>query len=1267
MIRDHFQRFLGVDQSSDPTVLLGLEADCVDTVRIDAALRDRIARLFKHPDGRSPDAEVVRNALRQAAEELKRRAERQRMTGVREASGNRPKFRAGLPISPHHQLPPRRSASSANAPVFNLTPFDRMVLAVLVASGGWNARSRTQLVALASAWGVTVQGLMRVVKGLSEYGQSGGARLGVQEITSGQSMSNYLPPASTGYSSSPALLDRLTESLSTELKRENAWPTIKLSLIFGVITLAACIIGVRLAFVPTKTATPPVDPTPPRAVENSSRPVPVPPPPPEQKERLATFPKTPTFLGNAVPPDALAAVSQFAALPGFLDESARKLTVEDVPSEVVFRHWEITINTIGAGWFLGDVSTRNKIEEKLFEALRSAGDRPTVSDRLLGYFLPQGSTTEPLDIWRGAWKVGTLARISEARSIVSLPPVVVEKARALLRTQVPEIVHEDATFETAARHWLNLLIPQIIATMEIDQQTYDRWELWLAAQRGLGRGDENDAAIMNALTAVLETDTDLARPGPTSDVLGRLIAIALENPSDIVKQKMLELFDTEKITARDLWVLTSMLATSDAARWFPDRLVLPELADQRHRWRIRDEVATVWPASNRGSGADAIAQGRPILVDEKVAARWSGMLESALDETPAAHPAEIMRQIVGACRLNEAAEALAGQNPIHADRVLDELRVLPPGPTNPVNVGPSINRGRTTTPGAPSGIDGEWTRAYQDIGRNPEQRIQQLQLLRVGTGGDLGLLDSETLVKEAYRGQPQEVRTAAQEIVSRFSAGPNMSMAMLDQFGDAPTTDVISRVVQEFTGQTLPAVRSTVGVSWIIAARLALLKHALDLQPTTGDQVDDQADQLVDSYLMRLALLKREARPSMVARSPQDAARLLAESVLNRAQMAIVVSPAPDSLPGLQRRRATRLRLADGVTQTFIAQQLTVLDGLVYLLVAEQPPKRSAALELLRKSADVRSDAATALEQALHVERSIARMWKLRLAPKGERAEPIASASPDSSVGNSVATSPGSAPAPAATATPPVRTSPKSPKAVTVSTPARLAALRPENPQAYFDLAEDISDASVEKASRDLAKQLFALAGALDPVRLGRSACLALATLEPNTNVRGKRRLRALASLLGPGMSPISPSADQSSSPVDSGVSSTSAAIALGEAFGHYRHGQGPKAAEALRKSGAEDLLNQSDRLIPGGAARFQEDLKFYRGQTRPTLSPENLTRMLRLEIALLSGAERSWSADMLITASAPLIEVDPDRLAETLGVDVTRPYYRNGRWVERQ
>ncbi|MFT3684834.1 MAG: hypothetical protein QM783_07880 [Phycisphaerales bacterium] len=92
---------------------------------------------------------------------------------------------------------------------------------------------------------------------------------------------------------------------------------------------------------------------------------------------------------------------------------------------------------------------------------------------------------------------------------------------------------------------------------------------------------------------------------------------------------------------------------------------------------------------------------------------------------------------------------------------------------------------------------------------------------------------------------------------------------------------------------------------------------------------------------------------------------------------------------------------------------------------------------------------------------------------------------------------------------PPQTERPKLPATV-VGLDARLRALKPSDPQAYFVLAEDLASESADKPSRDLARRLFVLAFELYRARNGagdgemaRSATLGLASL---TAIDAERR-----------------------------------------------------------------------------------------------------------------------------------------------------------------
>jgi hypothetical protein len=183
----------------------------------------------------------------------------------------------------------------------------------------------------------------------------------------------------------------------------------------------------------------------------------------------------------------------------------------------------------------------------------------------------------------------------------------------------------------------------------------------------------------------------------------------------------------------------------------------------------------------------------------------------------------------------------------------------------------------------------------------------------------------------------------------------------------------------------------------------------------------------------------------------------------------------------------------------------------------------------------------------------------------------------------------------------------------------------------------------------------------LDSRHLGRSACLALADLE--IDILQKKRLLALAALLDPAGASTDV-AGLTARPAE--ALDVVAVVAVCDAFSRYRRGQGSQALAALKKPGATELLEAHASILPGGLPRFLEDCKQLRG-TRPNLSEDDINKMLRLESLLLSGAERSWATELSLHGKGqPLLEIDPDHLDETFGIDARRPVYRNGRWVEK-
>ncbi|TVQ30592.1 MAG: hypothetical protein EA376_12065 [Phycisphaeraceae bacterium] len=257
---------------------------------------------------------------------------------------------------------------------------------------------------------------------------------------------------------------------------------------------------------------------------------------------------------------------------------------------------------------------------------------------------------------------------------------------------------------------------------------------------------------------------------------------------------------------------------------------------------------------------------------------------------------------------------------------------------------------------------------------------------------------------------------------------------------------------------------------------------------------------------------------------------------------------------------------------------------------------------------------------------------------------------------------------------------------------SRLGALAPENPLAYFELAEEVAYESDTPEGLDLARRLFALAFELDRRAhdradagpLGASVCLALADLSTSSSER--RWLHALAGTM-----------ERRDEPVDWSVlaprgPTREASFQVSEAMGLYRAGEyrrarnildNPEATETLHRYRAliqNEIVGITHRTQVETACRECRNRRIVRsqhdsagaqrlcytcgGNPGPQLTDEQIVEHLRFESILLSGVQRSWAAQIVVDRGAPLRDLDPDELAPLMNADPDRPYWRQGAWV---
>jgi len=225
---------------------------------------------------------------------------------------------------------------------------------------------------------------------------------------------------------------------------------------------------------------------------------------------------------------------------------------------------------------------------------------------------------------------------------------------------------------------------------------------------------------------------------------------------------------------------------------------------------------------------------------------------------------------------------------------------------------------------------------------------------------------------------------------------------------------------------------------------------------------------------------------------------------------------------------------------------------------------------------------------------------------------------------------------------------------------ARLEALDPAGPEDYFDLAEDVADRATGEDERQLARELFALAGVLDPERLGVGAALSLYDLARTDAER--RRLLVLARRL---------EAARAGGPLRPGAAvrerDPEMAAAISAALAHRRLGEGRAARRRLDEAAAVALAERVLAELPGGWEAFAQSLERLEGDgaTLPASRAARL-RELRVERRMLSGESASVVEDLVVGQGRPLIEIDLDRLDLELGMDRGLAWWRRGRWTDR-
>ena len=255
-----------------------------------------------------------------------------------------------------------------------------------------------------------------------------------------------------------------------------------------------------------------------------------------------------------------------------------------------------------------------------------------------------------------------------------------------------------------------------------------------------------------------------------------------------------------------------------------------------------------------------------------------------------------------------------------------------------------------------------------------------------------------------------------------------------------------------------------------------------------------------------------------------------------------------------------------------------------------------------------------------------------------------------------------------------------------------LEALSPDQPLAYYTLAETIADQAGSPQDIELARRLFVLSYVLGeepsaPVWLRASSCVALASLERNPSRR--RWLFAVAAILDDRYASI----ERDAQPL--GEFSRDLRLAFSEYLGLVRAGRGALARGRLEQPGMGAIIEAVGEAVLGvrnapSLARIRGEAGVWpckqcsnarsvpdasdpdtkrvlcpncRGNPGPLLTDEDRIGFVALEAIALRADGRTWSAEHAMLRTGPLLDPDPDGVAAFYQIDVERTVYNSGAW----
>ena len=1003
------KRFLGLESNKpDDRTLLALPAEQpLKSGQIEAALEQRIDSVARHPLSGSAEAKRLVMLLELAADRLQAEIALAGKGPLHPAAARRAAARLRAAASaPSAAAKPAVVAPKAIArpgtglSADDLTEFDRVALAVLVVSGGWNATSAKRLATIAEEYGVSVADLERIVLGLTDFlSQGAGLRESMGDVGDSARASIMASPRMTGADVAEGAVERVFTRINDVLRDEvgggTAASQFRLTLVFGLFALSWVLAlgwlffggkgaqeeageAAKPAVAAADGAKKPADAAPERGdVDANGKAV----GPIAALAAPAKFPRPPGFVPSPTPAGVRESASAAAVWVSDLDESARALAAAkgrvDGSADAT-RAMSIAADALSraadawpaAGSYRGDTV---RAFGTLARTAQGADSLRKVMQLVPGSTgdLAQRAVPAWQREWRLAFGAGCLAAVALDGT---QSPEVAAAAREEMRQRNIAIPRGKVTdpFGVAAVASMSAAMPRIAEQIVFGSSTTEDMARWNEAVVAAGSSPRlRIDALVSAIDAVLRAPGALDQPGPIVDSLAFCIRsldfTGRGAEAEAVRNALSAWILDKNIPPTRIWVFTSLLDADLGIAWYGPDLVLATNGDDAARAALAEKVDRAFPR------VTTTAVGEAVLVEKDQLDEF----RKALDELvalPATNEAERLRNAAAALALartvrgfERADEKLAkGGRAAMDDLARREAKewIAPPGGQRAGIPASGVSDGTFV---------GEWTAR-----RDPASRLDAVRSLRSRpAAGDLGPMDARLAAVEALRGNQSELRAElARVLVDKYSNGREVLRAVLDALADGGSSEDARLFVGSLAGATVA------GRDWISEARRALLEKLYSLDDSAENAVDATCAEISSQAIALAGAFGRTDGLVVSPTRPDRSLAALCDTMRAEAATKFLSEPFPASVEEIERQRTARRSLASGLMQRMAAESPSMVEYAAMLVASRQPALQSKLTEILSGARRARAVSQSASEQVAGDLQAMVRVLAEGLAPK---------------------------------------------------------------------------------------------------------------------------------------------------------------------------------------------------------------------------------------------------------------------------------------------